>query len=175
MAAEPQYLTEYAVVMNSLGPTAFQVKYRGAVLVGVGMVAKVSERPFGWRRRTLGAIELEEVAEVVSVVDRVWRIRKDPGAQRGANITVGQSADNDIVLPEYTISSQHCAFAFDAAGLSIMDLGSLNGTKVESVLIEPLSPCRLKDKVEITLGRIKLEFLKNESFIELVRAINERL
>ncbi len=161
--------------MNKIGSAAFQVKYRGAVLVGLGMSAKVSERPLTWRRRTLATIEMEELVEVQSVVDRVWRVRKDPGAQRGANITVGQSADNDIVLPEYTISTQHCAFVFDAAGLSIMDLDALNGLKINDVLIEPNTPFRLKDKVEVTLGRIKLEYLRNESFISLVQDISLRL
>ena len=175
MPREPQYLTEYAQLMNKIGPAAFQVKYRGAVLVGLGMSAKVSERPLTWRRRTLATIEMDELVEVQSVVDRVWRVRKDPGAQRGANITVGQSADNDIVLPEYTISTQHCAFVFDATGLNIMDMGTLNGLKVNGVLIEPHTLFRLKDKVEITLGRIQLEFLRNESFISLVQEISFRI
>jgi hypothetical protein len=170
MAREPQFMSEYAVEMKELGPTAFQVKYRGGVLVGVGMVAKVSERPLSWRRRTLAAIELEEVTQVASIFDRVWRIRKDPGSQRGAAITAGQSADNDIVLPEYTVSTQHVAFNFDAAGLSIMDLGSFNGTKVNSVLIEPLSNYRLKDKAQIVLGRIRFDYLSSDSFLAAVHA-----
>jgi pSer/pThr/pTyr-binding forkhead associated (FHA) protein len=169
MAREPQYMSEYAAEMNKLGPTAFQVKYRGAVLVGIGMVAKVSERPLSWRRRTLAAIELDEVAFVQSLVDRVWRVRKDPGSQRGAAITAGQSADNDIVLPEYTVSTQHAAFNFDAAGMSIMDLGSLNGTKVDGVLVEPHANFRLKDKAQIVMGRIKFDFWQSDSFVAAVR------
>ncbi len=174
MAREPQYLIEYAAEYTKLGHTAFGVAYRGAVLIGAGMCAKVVERPFSWRRRTLGAVELEELARVASILDRVWRIRKNPGAQRGGNIMAGQSADNDIVLPEYTVSTQHCAFSFDASGLSIMDSGSLNGTKIDGVLLEPLVATRIKDKAELTLGRIRFEYLMNPSFVDLIKTVAEK-
>ncbi|MSP25058.1 MAG: FHA domain-containing protein [Myxococcales bacterium] len=174
MARGPQFLIEYATELKTLGPAAFNVQYRGSVLVGCGMSAKVVERPFRWRRRTLGAVDLEQLAPIASIVDRVWRVRKDPGAQRGGNITAGQGGDNDIVLPEYTVSTQHCAFLFDASGMSIMDMGSLNGTKIDGVLIEPLVGVRLKDKAVVTLGRLCLEYLMNPSFIEIVKAISLR-
>jgi pSer/pThr/pTyr-binding forkhead associated (FHA) protein len=102
-------------------------------------------------------------------------VRKDPGAQRGANITLGQSADNDIVIPEYSISTQHCAFAFDAAGMSILDLGSLNGIKINDALIEPQVNFRLKNGLAITVGRVKLKFLQAESFVDLVASVSRGL
>ncbi|MBM4357028.1 MAG: FHA domain-containing protein [Deltaproteobacteria bacterium] len=169
MARDAQYLNEYAAEYTSLGPTAFQVKYRGAVLVGVGLVARVADRPFTWKRRTLGAVPEDDVLEAGAIVERVWRVRKAEGAQRGGAIAVGQSADSDLVLPEYTVSTQHATFSFDAAGMSITDLGSLNGTKVDGVLIEPLQPFRIKDKQQITIGRILFDYLENPSFIATVK------
>jgi hypothetical protein len=169
MARDAQYLIEFAAEYSSLGPTAFQVKYRGAVLVGVGLVARVADRPFTWKRRTLGAVPEDDVLEAGAIVDRVWRIRKAEGAQRGGAIAVGQSADNDIVLPEYTVSTHHATFGFDAAGMSITDLGSLNGTKVDGVLVEPLQPIRIKDRQQIIIGRILFDYLENPSFIAAVR------
>ncbi len=170
MAREPQFLVEFAAEMNTLGPTAFQVKYRGFVLVGVSLVARVSERPLSWKRRTLGAISSDEPLHAASIVGRVWRVRKGEGAQRGAAVMVGQTADNDILLPEYTVSSQHASFSFDAAGMSITDLGSLNGTKVDGVLLEPLQPIRIKDQQQITIGRICFDFLGADNFVAAVRA-----
>ena len=169
MAREPNYIGEFAAEMNALGPTAFQVKYRGFVLVGVGLVAAVSDRPLSWKRRTLGAVAVDQTVEAASIVERVWRVRKGEGAQRGGAVMVGQSADNDILLPEYTVSTQHASFSFDAAGMSITDLGSLNGTKVDGVLIEPLTPFRIKDQQQITIGRICFDYLSGDSFVSIVR------
>lgn len=174
MEREPQYVREYASEFRTLGPTAFQVKYRGAVLVGVGLVATVADRPLSWKRRTLGSIPQDGVQETEVLVGRVWRIRKSEGAQRGAGILVGQSADNDIVLPEYTVSRQHALFGFDAAGMSITDLGSLNGTKVDGTLVEPHSLFRIKDKQQLTIGRICFDYLASESFVALVQRESER-
>ena len=174
MEREPQYVREYAIEFGTLGPTAFQVKYRGSVLVGVGLVATVADRPLSWKRRTLGAIPEEGVHETDTLVGRVWRIRKGEGAQRGAAIMVGQSADNDILLPEYTVSTHHLSFGFDAAGMSITDLGSLNGTKVDGVLVEPHSVFRIKDRQQITIGRICFDYLASESFVDTVRRESER-
>lgn len=168
MEREPQFIDEFAAEWKSLGPTAFRVKYRGAMLVGVGFVARVAERPLSWRRRTLGAVPIDEVLPAASIVDRVWRIRKSEGSTRGAAVALGQSADNDIVLPEYTVSTQHASFTFDAAGMSITDLGSLNGTKVDGVLIEPLAPQRLKDGQQMIFGRLCCDYLGAESFAEAV-------
>ena len=119
MAREPQFVGEYAAEMNTIGSIAFQVKYRGFVLVGVGLVANVSDRPQSWKRRTLGAVAVDEPIASESIIERIWRVRKGEGAQRGAAVMVGQSSDNDIILPEYTVSTQHASFSFDAAGMSI--------------------------------------------------------
>lgn len=168
VAREPQFVIEYSQVYDKIGQAAFQVKYRGSFLIGLGMVAKVSDRPLTWRRRTLATVELGRVEQIKSIVNRVWRICKDPGAQRGPHITLGQSADNDIVLPEYTVSTQHCAFVFDAAGMSIHDIGSLNGVKVNDALIEPQVNRRLKNGMNITLGRVKFKFVTAPAFVDMV-------
>jgi len=168
---EPQYVREYGEILDGIGPAAFKVRYRGSVLVGTGMVARVAERPLTWRRRTLAAHELDEIAKVQSVFDRVWRIRKDPAAERGPHIVLGQSADCDLILPEYTVSTKHCAFVFEALRLNIMDLGSLNGTKINGELIEPHVPSRIRDRDLVTLGRIQFRYLLPDSFFEDVQKI----
>jgi len=169
VAREPHYLNEYAAELSKIGRAAFQVKYRGNILLGEGMVAKLSERPLAWQRRTLASIPSSDVSTVTAVVGRVWRVRKDPGGgQRGPNITLGQSADNDIVVPEYTVSTKHCEFIFDPAGMSILDRNSLNGVKLNGVLIEPGASCRIKSGYALTLGRLSMVFLRSAKFVDRV-------
>ena len=47
--------------------------------------------------------------------------------------TLGRDADNDICVPDLAISRRHCVFTRDAAGWRVRDLGSSNGTFVNSL------------------------------------------
>ena len=45
-------------------------------------------------------------------------------------ITVGRTGNNDIVIPDATVSKFHAYFRVTDKGLEIVDAGSRNGTKV---------------------------------------------
>ena len=48
----------------------------------------------------------------------------------GAVCTVGKSDDNDLVLPDDTVSRRHLEIARTAEGLHVRDLGSTNATRI---------------------------------------------
>ncbi len=48
----------------------------------------------------------------------------------GERLRVGKAPDNDLVLPDDTVSRQHCELTRDAGGIRVRDLGSTNGTRV---------------------------------------------
>ncbi len=52
-----------------------------------------------------------------------------PGAV-GSVITIGKSADNDLVLPDETVSRRHLEVVRLAEGLRVRDLGSTNRTRI---------------------------------------------
>ncbi|HEY8040087.1 MAG TPA: sigma 54-interacting transcriptional regulator [Polyangiaceae bacterium] len=96
------------------------------------------------------------------------------GAQRGATVPlrgkvrVGKAPDNDLVLPGDTVSRQHCELSRVAGGVRIRDLGSTNGTFVESARItDAVTPVgtvfRVGDSVELAL-RPDLEVLDVEPY-----------
>lgn len=52
-------------------------------------------------------------------------------------ITVGRGQTNDIVLPDSKVSRSHARFDFDAVGgITIVDLGSTNGVRVNGIRVE---------------------------------------
>ena len=66
-----------------------------------------------------------------------WALTIEGGPQNGltyvlgsGNTVAGRSADAAIFLPDVTVSREHVRFGVDAAGLSMTDLGSTNGTYV---------------------------------------------
>jgi transcriptional regulator with GAF, ATPase, and Fis domain len=64
------------------------------------------------------------------------------GARKGTTLplrdrlAVGKAPDNDLVLPDDTVSRHHCELLREPAGISVRDLGSTNGTKVEGARIQ---------------------------------------
>jgi hypothetical protein len=162
----PKYIRQYADELQEIGLAAFCVAHRSAILLGSGMRGRVSERPPSWRRRTLGAEEMAELERFRSVMDRVWPLRKAPGA-RGGWVTLGQSMDADIVVPEYTVSSTHCAFGFEGYARTLTDLGSLNGTYVNGVMLIPRVPVVLRDGDELRIGRVMCRYMSAASFVAM--------
>jgi len=56
-------------------------------------------------------------------------------------IMVGKAADNDLVLPDDTVSRHHCEVERRGDGLFVKDLGSTNGTRIAgSKITEALAP-----------------------------------
>ena len=74
-------------------------------------------------------------------------------------ITLGRSQDNDVVLPDHSVSRNHARLTKTKKGYLIADLGSFNGTKVNGKSVQS---ALLKDNDEIKIGVIKLTFLAAE-------------
>jgi pSer/pThr/pTyr-binding forkhead associated (FHA) protein len=69
-----------------------------------------------------------------------WALTIEGGRQTGltyvlgpGNTVAGRGADSAIFLPDITVSREHARFSVDAAGLSMSDLGSTNGTYVNGI------------------------------------------
>ena len=60
-----------------------------------------------------------------------WAWPLPPGVTR-----VGRHPANDITLDHITVSRRHCRIYRDPSGLSIEDLGSTNGTRLNDRLVE---------------------------------------
>jgi hypothetical protein len=164
-----RYVNHYVNAFKQLGPAAFTHRFRWSVLVGYAVVGPVSERPPGHMRRTLPAdpAMLSEL-QAMQTIERVWPIRKAPG-ERGSQVVLGAAADGcDLVVVDFSVSSRHCAFAFDRGGCFVLDLGSLNGTSVNARRLEPQMQTRLPDRASLTIGRIQVQYLTRESFTMLV-------
>jgi transcriptional regulator with GAF, ATPase, and Fis domain len=98
------------------------------------------------------------------------------GAQKGASvplrgrIRLGKAPDSDLVLLDETVSRQHCEVSRVPTGIRVRDLGSTNGTFVESARITDAvvpvgSVFRVGNTTEIAL-RPDLEVLDIEPYDE---------
>jgi hypothetical protein len=71
-------------------------------------------------------------------------------------VTIGRHPDCDVVLNDQEVSRQHAEVRRDDADFVIIDLGSLNGTKVNGAGVK--SPRALQDGDTITIGAHTMRF-----------------
>jgi hypothetical protein len=83
-------------------------------------------------------------------------------AVRSPVLTLGQGSQNDVVLADDSVSTNHARLEYDAGGWRITDLGSTNGTTVEGVRLAPNVPTPLAYGSTVRLGGLKLHFREVE-------------
>ena len=73
----------------------------------------------------------------------------------GKTVTIGRDPQCDLHLADPYVSRKHCQIVFRGDHFTMMDLGSLNKTRVkEKEYIQK----NLRDGYEVTLGTTKLRF-----------------
>ena len=85
------------------------------------------------------------------------------------NFTLGRTAEGQLILPdidlspyrayEKGVSRLHASFHISGGQVTITDLGSVNGTRVNGKKIIPNSPLPLNHGDILTLGKLKVQVL----------------
>jgi eukaryotic-like serine/threonine-protein kinase len=73
-------------------------------------------------------------------------------------LTIGRRADNDVVVPEATVSGQHSSLKWMNASWNVEDLGSTNGTYVDFTY-ERRKSVNLMHSGEVQLGELRLKLV----------------
>lgn len=71
-------------------------------------------------------------------------------------ITIGRTANNDVVIPDATVSKFHAYFRANEKGLELVDVGSRNGTKVMGRALTPKLPIDVAIGARLRFGTIDL-------------------
>ena len=103
-------------------------------------------------------LESEHERDRDSAVLVVWR-----GPNEGASyplvgdvVEVGRAPESKIFLDDITVSRHHARLTRNAAGWTLTDAGSLNGSYVNRVRITEATPLRAGDEVQI--GKYRFTF-----------------
>ena len=73
-------------------------------------------------------------------------------------VTIGRTADNDIILESDGVSHCHAMLLAQPDGVTLIDLGSTFGTFVDAVQALPDEPMRLPNGAQISIGRALLRY-----------------
>ncbi len=162
---------------KELGPTRFRNGFPLPVLAWIGTVGDLDqEQP---RRRPTTRMEaeaLERDLEIARLVNRVWIVRRGERGSTREGITAGRAGDNDLVIPEYSVSQHHCSFRTKVnrllrarpRRLFVTDLDSLNGTAARGQRIEPGTETELFPGDELAIGRLRFVVLDADGFLARV-------
>jgi hypothetical protein len=89
-------------------------------------------------------------------------------------IAVGRTANNDVVLPDDSISKFHAFFKQDEERFILQDAGSKNGTFVDDELVLAAQvgrPTELASGARVRFGTVELTFLPAAEFCKFVRGV----
>ncbi len=71
----------------------------------------------------------------------------------GPRLSIGKAPDNDLILPDDTVSRHHCVLERGSAGLVVRDLGSTNRTRVGRTAIREAS---IEPGATLVVGDVEL-------------------
>ena len=96
----------------------------------------------------------------------------DPNSRR---ITVGRTANNDVVIADSSVSKFHAVLTKDAAGAyQVKDVGSTTGTRVNDELLANDTYQVLKGGEEIAFGEVQVTFLGVPSLHNFLKRVIPR-
>jgi pSer/pThr/pTyr-binding forkhead associated (FHA) protein len=111
------------------------------------------------------------VEDELSLFDspRVLFLRRTAALGDGEEISIGRTADTDLVLSDHSVSKLHAIFHRNKdKSWKIEDKASKNGSWIEDLRLIPGVPVEIKSKEELRFGRIHLRFLAPEDFYEVI-------
>ncbi len=131
--------------------------------------------PFGATTMTLDADDpVDETlphgklgAEPVDL--EIYPLAKKPGASFPDRITIGRTPNNDVVIPDHSVSRLH-AYVKPGRAWVVADAGSKNGSWLRGHALEPRREVALPSKAVLRLGDVDLTFfLASDLFDALVQ------
>ncbi len=92
---------------------------------------------------------------------------KDNAFQR--RITIGRTANNDIVLDDTSVSRFHAWIEQDNASWVLVDAGSRNGSTVGGRKIVAKAPSVLTNGLVLRIGALQLTYYTAQGFLEMLQ------
>jgi len=97
----------------------------------------------------------------------LYPLAKKPGASFRDRITIGRTANNDVVIADHSVSRLH-AYVRVADGWLIADAGSKNGSWLDDAELEPRREAALSNGAVVKLGDVRLTFYRSADLFDML-------
>ena len=165
-------IDQLASELRHKGPERLFEDYpASSVLVGLGILGIQGENSERSLRGTMRFVvtNRDEYLRAASLYGRVWFLTKKRENRQQSRIVIGRTSDADVVIPELSISVEHCALEATPFGLAVIDLNSTNGTYVDGERVPKATPDSLHGGAKLALGRFEFEYLRHREFLERLK------
>jgi hypothetical protein len=81
-------------------------------------------------------------------------------------VSIGKGRQNDLVIPDDSVSTTHARLEYEHGGWRITDLDSANGTAVEGVQLAPQVPTPLPFGASVRFGGVRMQFRETEAAVD---------
>lgn len=92
--------------------------------------------------------------------------------QRGPfqdRISVGRARNSDIVIRNSSVSKLHAHFRAEGTGITLADVGSHNGTKVDGARLVPHQPTAVRSGTTLVIGAIVVRVIDARAAYDTLR------
>lgn len=164
-------LTGFTADARSLPPEDFEEKHGDGFLLLTAAELRASTGPASTDVQLDGVPEpAAERTAVLSLV--VYPLRRS-GRSVGHLITIGRTANNDVVLPDVSVSRFHAFVKVEDGRFLLQDAGSTNGTTVNGSSVPAQGsgpPVDLKAGDNVRVGHLEFTFVSGSALRDFVRA-----
>jgi hypothetical protein len=98
----------------------------------------------------------------------IFPVAKKPGAPFSELITVGRTANNDVVINHITVSRFHAYFRQAEQRWYVSDGGSRNGTRVDGVKLEARRERAVETGTQVQIGDVEATFFTAPALFDLL-------
>ena len=169
----PKTLAELLVVSAKVGLDEFLRNFDSHYLVASGVLSgKMKE---GRERNETGVLEIggrpshtpSQSNPQAGIVYPLTKKKRGGGSDAG-RITVGRSNEQDVCIPDASVSHAHAYFEIEGEVVFVIDAGSRNGTYLNLTKLESGARRPVHDEDVITFGRVSYQiFSPGALFIAL--------
>ena len=98
----------------------------------------------------------------------IYPLAKKPGASFPDMITIGRTANNDVVLRDVTVSRLHAFFRHREQRWVLADAGSKNGTSVNGDALAPRRERDVRSGTPVRIGDLELTFYTSPDLFDVL-------
>ena len=161
------HVDDFVQELKRLGEVAFRKRNTAPVLIVTGRATRGKRAMTDENTRLVSLKTSGKHRPSLALVHRVFPLVKAPSAPPGA-VVVGRTSENDVSIPEYSISKRHCSFEIKDGMMTVSDCGSTNGTTLNGTKLERGVSVPLCGGEQITMGRFTFVFETPAGFLEFV-------
>jgi hypothetical protein len=164
------HLDDFVQELKRVGEAAFRKRHPAPVLIVTGRATRGKRADTDEITRVTSIKGSGKHRASLALVHRVFPLAKSTHATSGP-VVVGRTTDNDVSIPEYSISKRHCSFELKDGLMTVADCGSTNGTMLNGTRLEQDAPIPLCGGEQITMGRFTFVYETPAGFLEFVSGL----